>query len=58
MSTWKADEDGHTKGLRHDTSKTQEHYFLTYIDGKSHYLKVKLLRQKSQTCTALKELTE
>ncbi|PFH44618.1 hypothetical protein AMATHDRAFT_121110, partial [Amanita thiersii Skay4041] len=35
-----------------------EHYFLTYIDGKSHYLKVKLLHNKGNTCSGLKSFTE
>ena len=35
-----------------------EHYFLTFIDGNTHYLKVKLLRSKDETCKALKALIE
>ena len=35
-----------------------EKYFLTFIDGKSHYTKVRLLRLKSDTYSAIKTLVE
>ena len=35
-----------------------EHYFLTFIDGNTHYVKVKLLHSKDETCKALKALIE
>jgi len=35
-----------------------EKYFLTFIDGNSHYLKVKLLWLKSNTFSAIKALIE
>ena len=35
-----------------------EKYFLTFIDGKSHYTKVCLLQLKSNTYSAIKALIE
>lgn len=39
-------------------SRQREKYFLTFIDGNTHYVKVKLLRTKGETCAALKAFTE
>ena len=33
-------------------------YFLTFIDGNTHYVKVKLLKSEDETCAALKALIE
>ena len=33
-------------------------YFLTFIDGNTHYIKVKLLKSEDKTCAALKALIE
>ena len=33
-------------------------YILTFIDGNTHYVKVKLLKSKAKTCEALKALIE
>ena len=42
--------------------QTQSHqgelYILTFIDGNTHYVKVKLLKLKAETCEALKALIE
>ena len=42
--------------------QTQSHhgelYILTFIDGNTHYVKVKLLKSKAKTCEALKALIE
>ena len=35
-----------------------ELYILTFIDGNTHYVKVKLLKSKAETCEALKVLIE
>ena len=39
-------------------SRQGELYFLTFIDGNTHYVKVKLLKSKSETCAVLKALIE
>jgi hypothetical protein len=39
-------------------SHQHEKYFLTFIDGNTHYVKVKLLRTKDETCAALKAFIE
>ena len=33
-------------------------YFLTFIDGNTHYIKVKLLKSEDKTCASLKALIE
>ena len=39
-------------------SRHGELYILTFIDGNTHYVKVKLLKSKAETCEALKALIE
>jgi Reverse transcriptase (RNA-dependent DNA polymerase)/gag-polypeptide of LTR copia-type/GAG-pre-integrase domain len=39
-------------------SRHGEFYFLTFIDGNTHYVKVKLLKSKNEACTALKTFIE
>ena len=39
-------------------SRHGELYILTFIDGNTHYVKVKLLKSKAETCAALKALIE
>ena len=39
-------------------SRQGEFYFFTFIDGNTHYVKAKLLKLKSKTCTVLKALVE
>ena len=39
-------------------SRQGERYFLTFIDGNTHHVKVKLLRTKDATCQALKAFIE
>ena len=39
-------------------SRHGELYFLTFIDGNTHYVKVRLLKSKAETCALLKALIE
>jgi hypothetical protein len=39
-------------------SRQHKKYFLTFIDGNTHFVKVKLLHTKDETCTALKAFIE